>query len=101
MPSKATKVSVAISITAQHCDSDLEKFFRLENQPFPPSMSDDGSSKVRKKSDLVQDIVGQLEETHVPPYFDWKTFDGVAVVDMLNCNHEDLLSTYFKFSCPK
>ena len=42
----------------------------------------DGSLKFRKSSDLVQDIVGKLEERCVPPHFNWKSFDEAALVDM-------------------
>ena len=62
---------------------------------------DDGSLKVGKKSDLVQCLVGQLKDTHVP-YFDcnfllkMEPLKFLISGHMLMPNRGDLFNTYFK-----
>ena len=40
-------------IVCQSCDGDLDEFFRHENQPYPPSLSQHGSLRLGTKSDLL------------------------------------------------
>ncbi|KAK3702948.1 hypothetical protein QZH41_002861 [Actinostola sp. cb2023] len=41
-----------LDIASQQKDGDLEEFFMHENQPYPPSLSEFGSLRFGKKSDL-------------------------------------------------
>jgi hypothetical protein len=41
-------------IACQCRDGDLAEFFRHENHPYPPSLSQDGSLRFGTKSDLLQ-----------------------------------------------
>ena len=51
-------------------------FFRHENQPFPPSISDKGKLQFSKKSDLLSFLQdGQPEH---PDVFDANVIDGAA-----------------------
>lgn len=69
-------------IVMQHRESDMTEFFRHENQPFPPSLSDGGKLRLGKKSDLLSILV---QEAHVdlPEIFDVKLLDGAAIVHLL------------------
>ena len=60
----------------------MSTFFRHENHPFPPSLSDDGKLRLGKKSDLLS-ILAE-EETNPPNCFDVKVLDGAAVVHLLS-----------------
>lgn len=40
-------------IANQHCNGDLDEFFKYENLPFPPSLSEYGKMRLCKKSDLL------------------------------------------------
>ena len=44
------KVMSLLYIAMQHRESDMRKFFCYENQPFPPSLSDQGKLHFVKKS---------------------------------------------------
>ena len=61
-------------IATQQRDGDLGAFFRHENQPYPPSLSDFG-----KKSDLIA-RVNKRTPPPSPASYDVKVFDGAAIV---------------------
>ena len=42
--------------------ADLTDFFKHENQPFPPSLSEYGKLRFGKKSDIVDCLTAELEE---------------------------------------
>ena len=69
-------------VVLQHRTSDISTFFKHENHPFPPSPSDDGKSRLGKKSDR-RSILAE-EETNPPNCFDVKVLDGAAVVHLLS-----------------
>ena len=66
----------------QHKDSDLSTFFKHENHPFPPSLSDNGKLRFAKKSDLLT-ILEKVTHNEPPIFFDVKLLDGAAVVHFL------------------
>lgn len=70
-------------VVLQHRTSDMSTFFRHENHPFPPSLSDDGKLRLGKKSDLLSVFVQEVP-TNVPDGFDVKVLDGAAVVHLLS-----------------
>ena len=71
----------------QHREGDLTTFFKHENHPYPPSLSNRGKLRQGKKSDLLsilmQKVCTQKED---PTYFDVKVLDGAAVVHFLPTN---------------
>ena len=69
-------------IVMQHRVSDMSKFFRHENHPFPPSLSDLGKLRLGKKSDLLN-ILTKDTQNDLPDFIDVKLLDGAAVVHLL------------------
>ena len=69
-------------VELQHRTSDMSTFFRHENHPFHPSLSDDGILHLGKKSNLLS-ILAE-EETNHPDCFDVKVLDGAAVAHLLS-----------------
>ena len=69
-------------IVARNRDCDMTTFFKHENQPFPPSLSEYGKLRSSKKSDLMSIILP--DDQHEPPeFFDAINIDGAAVVHLL------------------
>jgi len=69
-------------IVSQHREGDLDQFFKHENHPFPPSISEYGKLRSGKKSDLLQCLEVSNQSTP-PTLFDAKVFDGAAVAHFL------------------
>jgi hypothetical protein len=69
-------------IAAQHRNSDLKDFFKHENQPYPPSLSENGILRTVKKSELINCICS--ENGNEIPQFNCKIFDGAVLVHMIN-----------------
>ena len=69
-------------IVMQHRSSDMDTFFSHENHPFPPSLSDGGKLRFGKKSDLLN-ILTQDNQNSLPHSIDVKLLDGAAVVHLL------------------
>jgi len=60
----------------------MAAFFRHENHPYPPSLSDRGKLRIGKKSDLLN-LLSEEAETQPPNVFDVKIMDGAAIVHLL------------------
>ena len=69
-------------IVAKNRDCDMPSFFKHENQPFPPSLSDHGKLRSSKKSDLLQLLPLDNQQEH-PTSFDAMAIDGAALVHLL------------------
>ena len=69
-------------IIMQHRSSDMDTFFSHENHPFPPSLSGGGKLRFGKKSDLLN-ILTQDNQNSLPHSIDVKLLDGAAVVHLL------------------
>lgn len=69
-------------IASQQRDGDLEEFFMHENQPYPPSLSEFGSLRFGKKSDLLA-CINKVSSAPHPQSCDVKVFDGAALVHAL------------------
>ena len=69
-------------IVAKNRDCDMLSFFRHENQPFPPSISDNGMLRFSKKSDLLS-FLPQDGQPECPNVFDANVIDGAALVHIL------------------
>lgn len=69
-------------IVAQNRDADMGNFFKHENHPHPPSLSERGKLRQGKKSDLIG-ILAMQTEGEPPASLDVRVLDGAAVVHML------------------
>lgn len=70
-------------ISCQTRNGDLNTFFSHENQPTPPSLSENHTLRLpKKKSEIIQ-ILCSDEEVHEAPEVDAKIMDGAAVINML------------------
>ena len=78
-------------IACQSREGDLQDFFRHENQPWPPSLSQHGNLKQGNKADLISCLQGSTEASADTPQVDAKIFDGAVVVQML---HPKTASTF-------
>ncbi|KAG1704380.1 Zinc finger protein 91 [Nymphon striatum] len=68
----------------QQREADMDVFFKHENNPTPPALSDGGKLRSGTKSDLMYCLVDTVAEP--PTLFDVKVLDGAAVVHMLSVN---------------
>ena len=68
-------------------------FFRHENHPFPPAISNNGKLRLGKKSDLLNNLQ-QNEETEPPDVFDAKAVDGATVVHLLSTRTATTFNEY-------
>ena len=69
-------------IVANNRDCDMQTFFSHENQPFPPSISENGKLRLSKKSDLLN-LIPQDGQPECPNVFDVSVIDGTALVHLL------------------
>ena len=69
-------------IACQVRDGDLEDFFKFENQPWPPSLSDLGKLKGGQKANLLT-CLPQSDQTASPATADAVILDGAVIVQML------------------
>ena len=61
----------------------MQTFFKHENQPYPPSISEYGKLQSTKKSDLLY-LLAQNNLNSPPESFDSIVFDGGALVHLLS-----------------
>ena len=80
-------------IATQHREGDMKAFFEHENHPYPPSLSDSGTLRQGKKSDLLS-ILAQKTHQEPPGIVDVKVFDGAAVVHFLPTTNITTLNEY-------
>ena len=69
-------------IVAKNRDCDMTTFFKHENQPFPPSISEHGKLRFSKKSDLMS-LLPVGDQCDPPNFFDAIAIDGAALVHLL------------------
>ena len=71
-------------IACQTREGDMEEFFKHENQPWPPSLSQYGQLRQGNKAELVPCLPGTSEGCIEYPPVDAKIYDGAVVVQMLH-----------------
>jgi len=81
-------------IASQQRDGDLEEFFKHENQPYPPSLSEFGNLRFGKKSDLISCVNKETPPPPPPGSYDIKVFDGAAIVHALPVSSVATFSEY-------
>lgn len=81
-------------IASKFRDEGLEDFFRHENQPWPPSISEHGRLRLpTKKSDLLA-LLDVEDKLKPPERFNVKVFDGAAIVHSLPTKHVSTFDAY-------
>ena len=71
-------------VACQNRESNLDEFFRHENQSHPPSLSQQGHIRLGMKSDIVGILESLLESTvECSLNFDAVVYDGAALVNIL------------------
>ena len=70
-------------IACQSRDGNLEEFFKYENQPWPPSLSQMGSLRGGEKADLVKCLPNPSTTNTESPKVDAVILDGAVIVQML------------------
>ena len=80
-------------IVMQHREGDMATFFKHENHPYPPSLSDRGRLRLGKKSDLLSVLSAEAEK-EAPVAFDVKVLDGAAIVHLLSTNGVSTFDDY-------
>ena len=83
-----------IYIACQNREGNLEDFFKLENQPLPPSLSQMGHLR-GAKADLVKYLSDVSSETVEQPSVDAIILDGAVVVQMLQPTAVSTFEEYF------
>ena len=71
----------SVYIVAKNRDCDMTTFFKHENQPFPPSLSEHGKLRFSKKSDLMS-LLPVGDQCDPPNFFDAIAIDGAALVHL-------------------
>ena len=64
-------------------ECDLDQFFRHENQPIPPALSNEGLIRTGEKRNLLDCLPTNETTSNDSPKVDAKVFDGPAVVHYL------------------
>eukprot|EP00745_Piridium_sociabile_P012394 TRINITY_DN190_c0_g1_i6.p1 TRINITY_DN190_c0_g1~~TRINITY_DN190_c0_g1_i6.p1 ORF type:complete len:743 (+),score=169.21 TRINITY_DN190_c0_g1_i6:247-2475(+) len=83
-------------IVAQNRDTDMGTFFQHENHPHPPSLSERGTLRQGKKSDLIGILVEETQNSQKepPPFLDARILDGAAVVYLLPLTNVTTFNDY-------
>ena len=70
-------------IASKFRDGNLEDFFKHENHPWPPSLSEQGQLRLpTKKSDLLT-FLASVADLQPPSYYDAKVLDDPAIIHSL------------------
>ena len=70
-------------IASQTREGDVDEFFKHENQPIPPALSNEGLVRTGEKRDLLDCLPTNETTSNDSPKVDAKVFDGPAVVHYL------------------
>ena len=71
-------------IACQSRDGSLEEFFKHENQPYPPTLAQEGKIREGQKSDLVKCMERLIESKSNAPQVEATIIDGPVIVQILN-----------------
>ena len=88
-----------LCIANQHRDGGLDEFFKYENLPFPPSLSEYGKMCFSKKSDLLVCLEPSGLSLDLPTTHDVKVFDGTALGQALPLGTSGTFSVYILRKC--
>ena len=82
-------------IACQNREGNLEDFFKFENQPWPPSLSQMGQLRGGTKADLVKCLSDASSQTVEQSSVDAVILDGAVVVQMLQPTAVSTFEEYF------
>ena len=84
-------------IACQFRDGNLEDFFKYENQPWPPSLSQFGQLSEGQKADLINCLTSLSAQvpTTTKPSIDAVIIDGAVIVQMLHPTTVRTFDEYF------
>ena len=81
-------------IVMQHREGDIATFFKHENHPYPPSLSDRGKLQLGKTSDLLTILLEQVEVEEPLIRYHVKVLDGAAIVHFLPTTNATTFEDY-------
>ena len=82
-------------IACQIRDGNLEDFFKYENQPWPPSLSQLGQLRGGQKADLLKCLPSTSAQIAPQPVVDAVIIDGAVIVQMLQPKTVRTFDEYF------
>lgn len=82
-------------IACQSRDGNLDDFFTYENQPWPPSIAQNGKLRGGQKADLVKCLANEATEILERPSVDAVILDGAVIVQMLPVKTSRTFEEYF------
>lgn len=82
-------------IACQSRDGNLDDFFTYENQPWPPSIAQNGKLRGGQKADLVKCLTNEATEILEKPAVDAVILDGAVIVQMLPVKTSRTFEEYF------
>ena len=84
-------------ISCQTRDGNLEEFFKFENQPWPPSLSETGQLRGGQKADLIKCLPNSSNQCSIQPTIDAAILDGAIIVQMLKPGTAQTFEDYFNY----
>ena len=87
-------LSGRLYIACQTRDGNLDELFSYENQPWPPSLSDQGQLRGGQKADLLKCLPQATSPVSTPPV-DAVILDGAVIVQMLEPKTSRTFDEYF------
>ena len=84
-------------ISCQTRDGNLEEFFKFENQPWPPSLSETGQLRGGQKADLIKCLPNSSSQCTIQPTIDAAILDGAVIVQMLKPGTAQTFEDYFSY----
>ena len=84
-------------ISCQTRDGNLEEFFKFENQPWPPSLSETGQLRGGQKADLIKCLPNSSNQCTIQPTIDAAILDGAVIVQMLKPGTAQTFEDYFNY----
>ena len=82
-------------IACQIRDGNLDDFFKYENQPWPPSLSQLGQLRGGQKADLLKCLPSTSPQIAPQPVVDAVILDGAVIVQMLQPRTARTFDEYF------
>ena len=82
-------------IASQSRDGNLDDFFTYENQPWPPSIAQNGKLRGGQKADLVKCATNEATEILERPSVDRVILNGTVIVQMLPVKTSRTFEEYF------
>ena len=84
-------------ISCQTRDGKLEEFFKFENQPWPPPLSETGQLRGGQKADLIKCLPNSSNQCTIQPTIDAAILDGAVIVQMLKPGTAQTFEHYFNY----